>query len=423
MAKKEVVLQENKKQTNNYFARGMRTIKDLLASASVEIKSEDELKVEDNYVRTFVVNGYPSSTEIGFLKDLYDSDNDLDIALHIEPADERTALLELTAEITKTQAQLIADQQSGKITNLTKLQDKNAKLLEQRTLMERNLESMFFVEILGSLYTDDVKTLNREMEKLDNKMVGARTKIMPLHLRQDEGYKSVLPYGRSYVTDYYRNINTGALTGFFPFYNAEISHPGGTFLGINMATATPIFLDWYNKQLLDNANGFVFGKSGSGKTYFVSLLTLRSAIIDGVRTVIIDAEGEYTKVTKAVGGVTFKFEPTEKFKLNVFDIYPEEVLDGNDNPTGEFIINIKSKAADILNLIAVMSQGTLTPDMQSGVSEVIVQIYKDKGITENPESIYEKDTVTIFDEETGEYKYDKIRKKMPQMTDFYNGLH
>ena len=212
----------------------------------------------------------------------------------------------------------------------------------------------------------------------------------------------------SEIYDYARNINTGALTGMFPFYNAEISHPGGTFMGINQSTATAIFLDWYNKSLLNNANGFVFGTSGSGKTYFVSLLTLRSAIIDGVRTVVIDAEGEYGKVTNAVGGIVIKFEPTEKFKLNCFDIEAEPVIDDLGNNTGEVIVDIKSKAADILNLIAVMSQGTMTPDIQSGVSEVIKSLYTNIGITENPDSLYTQSERGVFNKETGEYSFGKI---------------
>lgn len=422
MAKNREVVIEQKQDQTSVFDKGMRSLKDLLASASIRRTSPDELKVEDKYVRTFVINGYPSSTHIGFLRSLYDYEYDLDVAVYIEPADERNSLMELTKEITVAEAQLATEREAGKITNLTVLQAKRDKLLEQRQRLEQNIENMFYVEVIGGMYADDLKELNKEMQKLDNKMIGARTKIMPLYLRQDDGYKSVLPYGKSYINDFYRNINTAALTGFFPFYNAEISHPGGTFMGINMATATPIFLDWYNKSLLDNANGFVFGKSGSGKTYFVSLLTLRSAIIDGIRTVIIDAEGEYAKVTSAVGGVTIKFEPTEKFKLNCFDIEPEDVIDDEGNITGQRIVNIKSKASDILSLIAVMSQGVMTPDMQSGVSEVISSLYYDKGINENPESLYEESTNGIFNKETGEYRYDKIKKRMPQMTDFYNGL-
>lgn len=416
----EIILENDKHE--NIFIKGYRTIKDLLAPASIERTSPDELKVENKYVRTFVINGYPSTTHIGFLTELFDTETDIDTAIYIEPADDREAQAQLTKEISIAEAQLMADTEKGKISNLTFLQAKRDKLVAQRERLEQNTENMFYVQVIGAMYSDSLKELNKNMQKLDNRLIGSRIKMMPLYLRQDDGYKSSLPYGRTYINDYARNINTGALTGMFPFYNAEISHPGGTFMGINQSTATAIFLDWYNKSLLNNANGFVFGTSGSGKTYFVSLLTLRSAIIDGVRTVVIDAEGEYGKVTNAVGGIVIKFEPTEKFKLNCFDIEAEPVIDDLGNNTGEVIVDIKSKAADILNLIAVMSQGTMTPDIQSGVSEVIKSLYTNIGITENPDSLYTQSERGVFNKETGEYSFGKIKKKMPQMTDFYNGL-
>lgn len=98
----------------------------------------------------------------------------------------------------------------------------------------------------------------------------------------------------------FRNFSSDALTSCFPFYNAEISHKTGVFLGENLATLTPIYIDFYDRKLIENGNIAVFGKSGSGKSHLVSILTLRSALKD-IRTVIIDPENDYGKVTKAVG--------------------------------------------------------------------------------------------------------------------------
>ena len=416
----KIELLENKHK-QGIFEKGIRNIKDLLAPAAIYRNSPDDLEIDGLYSRSFVINGYPNSTYVGCLRDLFDYEVDMDVAIYIEPADERSALMELTAEITKAETQLRSDKERGKIDNITVLEAKINKLVQQRIKLEQNIETMFYCAIFGTLYESSIGKLNKEMQKLDNKLIGNRIKIMPLYLRQDDAYKTVLPYGKCYINDFFRNINTGALTGIFPFYNAEISHPNGTFMGINIATATPIYLDWYNKNYLDNANGFLFGKSGSGKTYLVSLLTLRSCI-DGIHTAIIDVESEYGKVTRAVGGIIVKFEPMEKFKLNFFDIEAEEVLSDDGMPTGSWIVNIKDKCANALNLIAVMSQGLLTPDMQSGVSYVLMKMYSDFNITENPDSLYESLPGSEFDEKTGKFRYDKFRKKMPQMTDFYNGL-
>ena len=106
---------------------------------------------------------------------------------------------------------------------------------------------------------------------------------MPLHLRQDQGYKSGMPFGKTWLPKNFRNFSSEGLTACFPFYNAEISHPSGTLLGVNLQTQTPIYVDFFDRRILENGNTTVLGRAGSGKTFLVSLLTMRSAL-QGVRT-------------------------------------------------------------------------------------------------------------------------------------------
>ena len=105
-----------------------------------------------------------------------------------------------------------------------------------------------------------------------------------------------------------------------------------------------------------NSNLTVFGKSGSGKSYFVSLITLRSAL-KNIRTVIIDPDGEYTGVTRELGGSHVYIAPDSPTKINPFDLEEEEDTDENGDPNGKTIVRIKDKVADTLNLIAVMAGG------------------------------------------------------------------
>lgn len=409
----------DKKGKNSVFVQGARSIKDMLAPASIDRSSEYELRVEEKYNRNFVLSGYPSNLYIGWMDELYNYEGDMDVAIHIEPADERSALNELTDKITQYESQLAIETEKGSIKNLTQLQTKISQLYQQRAMLEQNHENQFKIETFASLYADDLKTLNKEAQKLDNRLSGRKIKLMPLYMRQDEAYRSVLPYARPRIYDYYRNINTGALTSCFPFYNAEISHDNGTFIGVNMATATPIYIDFYNKDILDNANMFVFGKAGSGKTFCVSLLTMRS-VINGVKSVIIDPEGEYKKVTDASGGAYIELAP-DRFMMNPFDIEAEDETDDDGVPTGKKVVNIKDKAATLLNLIAVMSKGTLTADCESSVAHVLAELYKKRGINETEESLYE-DGESYLDRTTMQYVFGKKVKKMPQMSDFRNDL-
>jgi conjugal transfer ATP-binding protein TraC len=394
------------------LGKGIRTIKDLFAPPSFDRSQEDCIKVGNKYVRSFVINGYPSTVSVGWLDYLFNYDGDMDTAIYVEPADERTALEELTAKITQFEAQLTIELQKGNIKNVTRLKNTIAQLYEQRERLEQNYENLFYVQIVSNLYCNSKEELDKETQKLDNKLKGRKINMMPVYLRQDDAYKTALPFGKNYIPDMYRNFNSGALTACFPFYNSEISHKTGVFCGINLATMTPVLIDFYDRSVLNNGNLTVFGQAGSGKTFFVSLLTLRSAL-KGVRTVIIDPEGEYKKLTKAVGGSHIYIAPDSDTRINPFDLEEEEKEDGTKE------VKIKDKVSDVLNLIAVMAGG-LTPEQKSIVSYVLTDLYESRGFTEDPKSLYV--TEPYFDEETGEFYHDGMKKPMPTFTDFHNKL-
>lgn len=398
------------KKNKNVLGFGDRNVKDFIA-VDVDRTSEEYMKVGGKYVRSFLLNGYPSIVQVGWLEDLYSFDGDVDTVIHVMPSDERGALDQLTAKITQFEAQLEMESKKGNIRNITSLQDKISSLVAQRRALEQNYENLYYIQIGANIYDDSIESLRKQTEKLIGKLKGRRINVDEMYLRQEESYKSVLPIGQSFVKDKFRNFNSGALSACFPFYYSEISHKNGTFLGINSDTMTPVFVDFYDRSILNNSNASVFGQAGSGKTFFVSLLTLRSAI-KGIRTIIIDPEGEYKKICDIVGGANLKISPDAKSGINPFDI--EEEIDDE----GVVFVDIKSKVADILNLIAVMVGG-LTNEAKATVAHVIGETYKEAGITEDPNSLYE--IGTFFDEATGEL-IQKRKKPMPTLSNLRNNL-
>ena len=421
MAKKK---QNAESKKSSFLAEGSRSEAQLIAPSSIHYTSEHELKVENNFVRSFVIAGYPSRVRIGWLKDFYGYRGDMDVAVHITPSNERTALDELTAKITQYQAQYMTELEKGSIKNTTALMSKIDALTQQRAKLEQNYESMFHVSTFCSLYNHDLKELNKETQKLQSRAKGQKIDLMALSLRQDDGFKTVSPYLSSSINDYPRNMNTGALSTMFPFYNSDVNDPGGIFIGRNRLLNTPVFINFFNKRELGNANLSIFGASGSGKTYLASLITLRSAI-DGVNTVIIDPENEYGPVCDAAGGVTVRIAPDSQNMMNPFDIDEEVVVDEKGNVTGSNRVDIKGKISELLNLFSVMYSGAgagncLSGTLQADISEVLTRLYTDFGFTSDPESLYRNDS--YLDKKTGEYRHDRVLKTMPTMTDFKKAL-
>lgn len=403
----------DKKEIKSVLAPGSRKPKDFIAPPSIDRSREDCLKIGNKYCRSFIVNGFPSIVQVGWLDDLFNSDGDMDTAIYVQPADDREALDELTAKITQFEAQLDIEMKRGNIRNITKLQATIEQLYDQRRKLEQNYENLFYIHIVSNLYENSLESLDKQTQKLTNRLKGRKIDLLPMYLRQEDAYKSGLPFGVNFIKDKMRNFNSGALTACFPFYNSEVSHKNGVFIGINLSTMTPVLIDFYDRSILNNSNASVFGQAGSGKTFFVSLLTLRSAL-KGVRTVIIDPEGEYRKLTQALGGAYIKLSPESKTYINPFDI--EEELDPDE---GVKKVDIKTKVSDLLNLIVVMVGG-VDSEQRSIVSSILTDLYnKDFGITEDPESLYEDDL--LFDDERDELGY-RVRKTMPTLSDLHAKL-
>jgi len=218
------------------------------------------------------------------------------------------------------------------------------------------------------------------------------------------------------MPNHFRNFNSGALTSTFPFYHGEIMHERGIFIAQNATTGTPILIDFYDKEKLNNSNITVFGKSGSGKTFFVSLLTMRSAL-RGVRTVIVDPEGEYLPLTRALGGAHIYIAPESDQFINPIDLEAEEIR--KKDGTLDMVVDLKAKISDILNLVGVMSGG-LNPEMRSLVSDALARVFRNYGFSEDPSSL--KVSEAYYDEKTDTFYPEGIDKPMPTFTDFHEEL-
>ena len=413
----ELILGTDEATGSKDLSYGVPTIKDLMAPPSMDRSASDHLVIGNKYVRNFIIAGYPKMIAVGWADAIYNYDGDLDLALHVTPMDERNALDELTNKITQFEAQLATEQEKGSNRNITRLQSQIQELYAERQKVEQNYISIYGIQMIMNLYCDSLDQLNKETQLLDNSLKGRKIKLMPTYLQMDKGYKSALPFGKSWLPKNYRNFSSEGLTACFPFYNAEISHATGVFLGVNLQTATPIYIDFYDRKILNNGNMTVFGCAGSGKTFLVSLLTMRSALKQ-IRSVIIDPVGEYRTITDSLGGSVIVIAPDSNAFVNPFDIEEEDEVDDEGIPTGSKIVKINEKVADLLNLIGVMA-GSIDNEQRSLISYVISELYSDFGFTEDPRSLYEDEVLL---QSGNEFVHHGRKKTMPTFSDFHKKL-
>lgn len=398
------------------FKDNVRTLKDAFAPSEIDVINPNTLKVGEHYVRSYVMQGYPSYVQVGWLDNLFNYAGNLDTTILVEPSDDRSSVDELTKQITALQAQYYQESKEGKTSNLINYQDKINMLTEQRRRIELNEESMYNVGIFSNLSSTSLEDLNKRAEILESDMRGRRANFLPANYRMINGFMTALPMGKNYFKDKLRNFTTGSLVACMPFIRGEICDPDGIYIGMNEYTRNNIMLNLYSKDFKNNTNISIFGRAGSGKSFFASLFTMRSTL-KGVQSLIIDPEGEYGGLARMLGGVTINIRADSSTMINPFDISEEEVVDDNGKPTGKQIVNLKDKYGDLTDLFSICA-GDIDQEQKSLISTVIVNLYRDFGITENPDSLYDKSIKS----ENGRLYPNGKPKRMPQFKDFYNAI-
>jgi type IV secretory pathway VirB4 component len=167
----------------------------------------------------------------------------------------------------------------------------------------------------------------------------------------------------------------------------------------------------------------IFGKSGAGKSVTVKMLTARSSILMGIDSLALDAEGEYGIVAESLGGVNVVISPNSNTVINIFDIEPETV---RDEITGKerTMLNVENKVEDVTQGLLTMARGSTRSEevnelTKQIISEAVLEEYTAKGITNNVESLYTRDTSHI---DASKNYLGRAKKEMPTIGSWYKRI-
>ena len=201
-----------------------------------------------------------------------------------------------------------------------------------------------------------------------------------------------------------------------PISTPNLSHDKGIFVGRNIYTNAPVYIDTFcGPPTLPNPHVFICGTSGGGKSVALKTLTARNIATTGCGAFFIDVEGEYSNLTKMLGGKVIKIEQGKPAGINPFEL--EADFKGKEK-----FLNILDKVAEIRALIATICRNygrTLTGTENTEIEIIVNQLYSERGITSDVNSLYEKKGGKL---DNGKYVVGKIEKKMPTLTNFHDKL-
>ncbi len=344
-------------------------VQDSIAPSAIEVDF-DNLKINNHFVRTLFVAGYPRYVNANWLSPLVNYDHSLDISLFIYPVESKTVLDDLRRKIAEMEAEIATDMERGRVVNpATQAQLEDAQVMQEQLV--KGAERFFQFGLYITIPADSPEELNEVSRGVESTL--ASLLIIPKHatLQMEEGFKSTLPVCLDYL-NITRNMDTTSLATTFPFTSSELTANEGIMYGINEHNGSLIVFDRFT---LENYNSVVFAKAGAGKSYLVKLEILRSLMFDA-EILVIDPENEYESLSRAVGGEYITFGFNSKAKINPFDL--SQVREPGENELNNKILSLHSLFKVVM--------GNLNATEEAILDRALMMTYQMKGIGQDPVS-------------------------------------
>ena len=403
----KVYKKRKKVKEENFFDNQPQLIT-LLAPEVIQEKKDYIYLGDDKYARIFTLMFYPNYIGIGWLDDILNAIGDVDISTQVQVADERNVIKYLTHKVTKLQSDYILFEKQGNIEELHRLEENIQAFEEMRRNIQINNDKLFFIKITLRLNAKSLDELNEKSKMLKDEFANRSCEIRPLYFKQLDALKETLPLNNNIISENNRNMTTAGLAAMFPIARTKSSVKEGIYFGRDLFTGLPMNLETFT-QGLANANIAIFGVPGSGKSVTVKTIVGRTALINR-RSSILDIEGEYVALTERLGGRIIKVRQSVPVGINLFDIDIDE---------DEGFIDIDSKITEIRSImngiINKYEDRTMKPNEIADIEQAVKEVYREKGITKDASSIYEKEGGKI----EGKITFGNIKKKMPTLTDFH----
>ena len=358
--------QRKKALTNQAIniAYGEQDQVDLISYAGLKEESS-YLQINDRYVRTLFVSGYPYVASTGWLNNLINFNLNIDISYHIEQVDPLIALPKLNRKITELESTKRTMLKEGRVIG-SEITDPLESAMELKDKIQRGMEKLFQVSIYMTISAESLSELNKITKLLETVMQTRLFYIKSATFQQIEGLQSILPRAENKLAQK-RNLDSSSAALTFPFVSSELVQESGILYGINKSNNSLVIIDRYS---LNNANSIIFAQSGSGKSYTAKVEILRH-LMQGTKVIIIDPEREYKQLAASVNGTYIKLSSSSKEKINPFQYSPTSVT--NDN-------NLSEHIQDLTELISLMV-GSLTSAERASVDKALLLTYKEAKLT------------------------------------------
>ena len=317
------------------------------------------LELNYRYMSVYEVEKWPRRISLLFLEQLLRSGDEMDVSMWLWPASQRESHTRLQMQRSRFEGSRIVSMQKGKLVP-PEVDLAISDVIRISDSVERGTSKLFRRTMVVAVYGRTQEALRESGEKLTGHFRSSLAKINLLRLQQGKGFTAMIPalrpgLGKPDLTD------TDTLVRMFPFGPNDLDERDGSLLGLDMRSRTPVIYNPFSPSAM-NGHLVVMARSGAGKSYFTKVRMVREAML-GVRTYLIDPEGEYGVITRALGGRVF-VPGSPGHGLNPFVI----VYTGDEE-------DLTRRIASLGPLMGVMLEGHVEPYRKAIIDRCLTGFY------------------------------------------------
>ncbi len=316
--------------------------KDFICPDTMEFEN-DYFRMGSRFGRVIYLREYASFIRDSMIAELTDLNRNLMMSVDIIPIPTDEAVREVEKRLLGVETNIANWQRRQNQNNnfsavvpydMEQQRRESKEFLDDLTARDQRM--MFAV--LTMVHTaDTMEQLNGDTDALFTTARKHLCQFATLKYQQMDGLNTAIPIGLRKI-DALRTLTTESLAVLMPFRVQEIMDTGGIYSGENAISHNLIMC---NKAKLMNANAFLFGVPGSGKSFNAKEWIIYLALATNDDIMICDPEREYASLIRALGGETIRIAAGSRDHINALDMV-EGYGDGG-NPVidkSEFVLSL-----------------------------------------------------------------------------------
>ena len=318
-----------------------------------------DLELNYRYMAVYQVEKWPRRMSTLFLEQLMRMGEELDISIWLWPVSQRESHSTLQMQRSRFEGARISAEQKGKLVSpAVELAIGDASRIADE--IERGVSRLFRRTMTVAVYGRDRQALKEIGEKVSGHFRARLSSIRLLRLQQGKGMASLMPALRRGVGEL-NLTDSGTMQRMFPFGPQDLDKREGTLLAMDLRSRTPVMYDPFSPAAM-NAHMVVLAMSGAGKSFFTKVRVVRESQY-GVPVYLIDPEGEYGVITRALGGEVF-VPGSPGHGLNPFVI-------GYSNEG-----DLAKRITSLGSLVAVMLEGQVDQRLKASIDACLMGFYR-----------------------------------------------